>query len=69
MRSAAHLERYAAGLEATVREGIEVTALQPGPNGGFVLETSAGEIAARTVVLSTGAYQRFTGPRARTRSS
>jgi cation diffusion facilitator CzcD-associated flavoprotein CzcO len=54
----AYLERYAAGFEATVREGIEVTALRPGPDGGFVLETSAGEIAARTVVLSTGAYQR-----------
>jgi putative flavoprotein involved in K+ transport len=54
----AYLERYAAGFEATVREGIEVTALRPGPDGGFVLETSGGEIAARTVVLSTGAYQR-----------
>ena len=54
----AYLERYAAGFDATVREGIEVTVLRPGPDGGFVLETSAGEIAARTVVLSTGAYQR-----------
>ena len=55
---AAYLERYAAGFEAPVREGIEVTALSSGPDGGFLLETSAGEIMAGTVVLSTGAYQR-----------
>jgi putative flavoprotein involved in K+ transport len=55
---AAYLERYAAGFEAPVREGIEVTALNSGRDGGFLLETSAGEIMAGTVVLSTGAYQR-----------
>ena len=53
-----YLERYAAGFEAPVREGIEVTALSSGPDGGFLLETSAGEIMAGTAVLSTGAYQR-----------
>jgi putative flavoprotein involved in K+ transport len=57
-----YLERYAAGFEAPVREGIEVTSLRPGPDGGFLLETSAGEIVARTVVLSTGAYQRPNRP-------
>jgi putative flavoprotein involved in K+ transport len=54
----AHLELYAAGFEAPVREGIEVTGLSSGPEGGFLLDTSAGEIMAGTVVLSTGAYQR-----------
>jgi putative flavoprotein involved in K+ transport len=54
----AYLERYAAGFEAPVREGIEVTSLRPGPDGALMLDTSAGQIAARTVVLSTGAYQR-----------
>ena len=54
----AYLERYAAGFEAPVREGIEVTALSSGADGGFLLETSAGEIMAGTVVLGTGAYQR-----------
>jgi putative flavoprotein involved in K+ transport len=54
----AYLERYAAGFETPVREGIEVTSLRPGPDGDFMLETSAGPIAARTVVLSAGAYQR-----------
>ena len=54
----AYLERYATGFEAPVREAIEVTALNSGPDGGFLLETSAGEIMAGTVVLCTGAYQR-----------
>lgn len=54
----AYLERYAAGFGAPVREGVEVTSLLPGSDGGFVLESSAGQIAARTAVLSTGAYQR-----------
>jgi putative flavoprotein involved in K+ transport len=53
-----HLEHYAAGFEAPVREGVEVTALRPGPGGGFILESSAGELAAQTVVLSNGSYQR-----------
>ena len=54
----AYLERYAARFEAPVRQGIEVTLLHPRPDGDFLLETSAGEIVARTVVLCTGAYQR-----------
>jgi putative flavoprotein involved in K+ transport len=31
---------------------------KPGHEGGFLLETSSGNIHTRTVVLSTGAYQR-----------
>ncbi|MGH2918465.1 MAG: hypothetical protein ACRDLS_07690 [Solirubrobacteraceae bacterium] len=50
-----------------MREGIEVTSLRPGPDGGFRLETSSGEIAAGTVVLSTGAFQRPTERRQRRR--
>ncbi|HYM64751.1 MAG TPA: NAD(P)-binding domain-containing protein, partial [Gaiellaceae bacterium] len=52
------LERYAATFGVPVREGVEVTSLQPGLDGGFLLETSAGQLEATTVVLSTGAYQR-----------
>ena len=52
-----YLERYAAGFAAPVHEGIEVTSLQSQAHG-FLLETSAGPLEARTVVLSTGAYQR-----------
>lgn len=53
-----YLERYAAGFEAPVREEVEVTSLEPGSDGGFLLETSAGQLAAETVVIGTGAYQR-----------
>jgi putative flavoprotein involved in K+ transport len=53
-----HLERYAAGFGAPVREGVEVTSLRPRPAGGFDVDTSAGDVVADTVVLSTGAYQR-----------
>jgi glycine/D-amino acid oxidase-like deaminating enzyme len=53
-----YLERYAAGFGASVREGVEVSSVRVGPDGDFALETSAGEVVARTVVLSTGAYQR-----------
>ena len=52
-----YLERYAAGFAAPVREGVDVTSLQPRSNG-FELETSAGPLEAETVVLCTGAYQR-----------
>jgi cation diffusion facilitator CzcD-associated flavoprotein CzcO len=54
----AYLERYAASFAAPVRDGIEVTSLQPALVGGFLLETSAGRLEADTVVLTTGAYQR-----------
>ena len=54
----AYLERYASGFAAPVECGVEVTRLRQGPGAGFVLETSSGELAARTVVLTTGAYQR-----------
>lgn len=54
----AYLERYAARCASPVQEGVQVSSLQPGPDGRFLLETSAGEILAKTVVLSAGAYQR-----------
>jgi putative flavoprotein involved in K+ transport len=52
-----YLEGYSQGFGAPVQEGIEVTSLRP-LCGGFALNTSAGELQARTVVLCTGAYQR-----------
>jgi putative flavoprotein involved in K+ transport len=54
----AYLERYAGGFEAPVREGVAVTSLRPSPDGGFALRTSDGPLAARAVVLASGAYQR-----------
>lgn len=54
----AFLERYAAGFGPPVREGVEVTDLEPATEGGFLLRTSDGEIRARAVVVAAGAYQR-----------
>jgi putative flavoprotein involved in K+ transport len=54
----AYLERYSAAVEAPVREGVAVTSLQSVTDGGFHLETSAGPLAAKIVILATGGYQR-----------
>ena len=56
----AYLERYAAGFEAPVREGVHVTGLED----GFVLRTSNGDLGADAVVAATGAYQRAHRPAA-----
>ena len=53
-----YLERYAAGFRAPLREGTEVTSLETARENGFHLRTSDGEIQAKMVVISTGAYQR-----------
>ncbi|WP_034809701.1 flavin-containing monooxygenase [Intrasporangium oryzae] len=59
----AHLERYAAGLAAEVRNGTPVRALGRGPGGvGFLLDTDDGPIRSRVVVVATGAYQQPTRP-------
>jgi len=58
------LERYARRNDAPVREGVEVHALRRAEGGGFRLSTSDGDIEARTVVVSTGAYQRPHRPEA-----
>ena len=57
-----HLETYAASFAAQVREGVNVTALEPGETNGFRLVTSDGRLGTHTVVLTTGAYQRPTRP-------
>jgi putative flavoprotein involved in K+ transport len=53
-----YLERYASAFDAPVREGVEVTSLDPAPGGGFDLRTPSGDVRARAVVVATGAYQR-----------
>lgn len=52
-----HLEGYASAIRAPVREGVNVTSIET-REGGFVLETSDGDLRAGAVVLSTGAFQR-----------
>ena len=52
------LERYAVRSDTPLREGVDVTALDPISEGGFRLHTSAGDIDATSVVLSVGSYQK-----------
>ena len=52
-----YLERYATSFDAPVREGVDVTTLRRSGDG-LLVETPEGEIEARNVILSTGAYQR-----------
>jgi putative flavoprotein involved in K+ transport len=58
----AYLERYAWRSQVPVREGVDVASLQQANGSGFLLETSAGPIAARTVVVSSGSYRRPNRP-------
>ena len=54
----AHLERYAQGFGAPVLDCTEVNALHSDPSGGFVLDTSEGQMRTDAVVVATGAFQR-----------
>src|SRR2546421_1463174 len=54
----ADLERYTDRFAASIGEGVEVGSLARGADSNFVLETTAGQIQARTVVVCSGAYQR-----------
>jgi putative flavoprotein involved in K+ transport len=58
-----HLERYAHGFDAPILDRIDVAALRSDPGGGFVLDTSEGQMRADAVVLATGAFQRPHRPR------
>ncbi|MCZ8333295.1 MAG: NAD(P)/FAD-dependent oxidoreductase [Rhodobacteraceae bacterium] len=53
-----YFEDFAAQIAAPIRCGVEVTALKPGPAGGFQAETRDGVIAARNVVVATGPFQK-----------
>jgi putative flavoprotein involved in K+ transport len=53
----AHLQAYAGSFSAPLREGVSVASLRAEPSGGFVLDTSVGEVRAQSVVVCTGAYQ------------
>lgn len=50
-----YLERYARSFAAPIREGVEVRSLRR-DEPGFVLATSAGELRAETVVVTSGTY-------------
>ena len=53
----AFLERYAVGFGAPVEEGVEVETVDR-HDGGLVLRTSTGDLAADAVVVATGTYRR-----------
>jgi putative flavoprotein involved in K+ transport len=52
----AYVENYAKHIAAPIREGVGVTRLTQNPDGGFALETSAGEMTAGAVVLAVSGY-------------
>jgi putative flavoprotein involved in K+ transport len=59
----AHLETYALSFKAPVRERVAVTRVEP-IDDGFVVSTSEGDLRAKTVVVTTGAYQKAYRPTA-----
>jgi putative flavoprotein involved in K+ transport len=57
------LDAYAAAIGVPIRCGVAATSLKRHQCGhGFVVETSAGVIGARNVVVATGPYQRAVIP-------
>ncbi len=57
-RVAEYLVEYAEMVKAPIREGVEALKAERLPGeGGFKIETSAGEILAKRVVAATGAFQ------------
>jgi len=57
-RFAQYLIDYAAMIKAPIREGVEVIkATRMSGKGGFLVQTSKGDIEARRIVAATGAFQ------------
>ncbi|WP_282153278.1 flavin-containing monooxygenase [Ruegeria atlantica] len=57
-RVAKYLVEYAEMVKAPIREGVEALKAERLPGeGGFKVETSAGEIHAKRIVAATGAFQ------------
>ena len=53
---AARVREYASAISAPVVTGTEVSNLSVTAGGGFTLETSAGPVAARNVVVAAGSF-------------
>lgn len=58
------IEDYAAKVAAPVRQGVEVRRLWRRDAGDYALDTSAGSMTARHVVVATGPFQRSMIPAA-----
>lgn len=52
-----YLRRYVAMVDPPVRLGVRATSVRPENGGGYAVETTAGTISARTVVVATGLLQ------------
>lgn len=59
----AYIEAYAASFQPPVIEGVAVTSLRRGANGGFEVSTTLGEYSADQVVVAVGGYHRAVMPR------
>jgi putative flavoprotein involved in K+ transport len=55
----AYLESYANASNGSIQTGTDVLSLRAGP-GGFELETPAGALTARNVVVATGSFRKPT---------
>ncbi len=53
-----YFEEFADQIAAPIRCGVEVTAVRPSAGGGFDVQTSAGAMQARNMVVATGPFQR-----------
>ncbi len=51
-----YVESYATKIAAPVREGVAVTRLKQDDNSRFLLQTSAGEMSADSIVLAVSGY-------------
>ncbi len=54
----AYVEAFAARHDLPVCEGVDVLAVRPGDEGGFVVETTSGTVTTDQVVLAVGGYHR-----------
>lgn len=52
----AYLDAFIAKVQAPVREGVAVQRLVTRPEGGYRLDTSAGEFSADQVIVASGGY-------------
>jgi putative flavoprotein involved in K+ transport len=52
----AYLDAFIAKVQAPVREGVAVQRLAKRPEGGYRLDTSAGELSADQVIVASGGY-------------
>ena len=61
-RIAAYFEAFAAQINAPIRCGVEVSEVTALPEGGFLANTTQGDIVAKRVVAATGPFQRALMP-------